>query len=90
MVDMSPEAVTARLLELSEASRALVGKPGPQAVSMSREAVTARLQEWAELTRMCLLLERGVGVTKGNATLTEGEGAAQPPGYGDQPDRTSC
>ena len=67
MVDMSPEAVTARLIELSEASRALVGRPGPQAVSMSREAITARLMEWAELTRMCLLLERetrGVAVTE--------------------------
>lgn len=58
MVDMSPEAVTARLIELSEASRALVRRPGPQAVSMTREAITARLMEWAELTRMCLLLER--------------------------------
>lgn len=60
MVDMSPEAVTARLVAVAEASRELVGKPGPQAVSMEPEAVTARLVEWAELTRMCLLLGREV------------------------------
>lgn len=60
MVAMTPEAVTARLRAASDASRALVGMPGPQAVSMSRAAVDARLREWAELTRMCLLLERDV------------------------------
>lgn len=88
MVDMSPEAVTARLIELSEASRALVGKPGPQAVSMSREAVTARLREWAELTRMCLLLEREVGATKRGVVLTETDVTAQPPGHETEPERT--
>jgi hypothetical protein len=57
MVDMSPEAIDARLREACALSDALEG-PGPQAVSMSAEAITQRLREWAELTRMCLLLGR--------------------------------
>lgn len=79
MVDMSPDAVTARLRELSEASRALVGKPGPQAVSMAPEAITARLREWAELTRMCLLLGRAVPASSppGDQRMTS-TGAAAP------------
>ncbi len=60
MVTMSPEALTDRLRALSDASRALAGRPGPQAVSMAPDAVSARLREWAELTRLCLLLRRDV------------------------------
>lgn len=60
MVDMSPEAVRARLREAAALSRELVGKPGPQAVSMLPADVRARLIEWAELTRMCLRLARDV------------------------------
>lgn len=60
MVDMSPEAVDARLREASKLSQGLAGRSGPQAVSMAPEDVRARLVEWAELTRLCLLLERDV------------------------------
>jgi len=60
MASMSPEAVSARLREASEASKALVGRPGPQAVSMAPADVQARLREWAELTRLCLSLSRDV------------------------------
>lgn len=66
MVDMSPEAVSARLIAASEASRALVGRPGPQAVSMAPADVRARLIEWSELTRLCLSLARDVKRSDGD------------------------
>jgi len=58
MVAMTPEAITARLVRLAEASRALGDAAGPQAVAMTPEAITARLREWAELTALCLRLGR--------------------------------
>ncbi len=75
---MTPEAVTARLRAASDASRALVGKPGPQAVSMSRAAVDARLREWAELTRMCLLLERDVTLPPAASSVQPAPSAPEP------------
>ncbi len=62
MVDMSPEAVTARLEEACARSAASLSEPSPQAVSMSPEAITMRLREWAELTRMCLMLRKDVAL----------------------------
>lgn len=58
MVAMTPEAVTSRLHELRDLSRALGDAPGPQAIALTPEAITARLREWAELTRLCLRLGR--------------------------------
>lgn len=52
MVDMSPEAITARLREMATLSR----EPPPAGVDMSSEAITARLQELAELSAFCLQL----------------------------------
>lgn len=40
MVSMTAESIDVRLRLASELSKALVGKPGPQAVSMSPEAIT--------------------------------------------------
>ncbi len=81
MVDMSPEAIEARLREACALSDALEG-PGPQAVSMSAEAVTQRLREWSELTRMCLLL--------GRSTLPPGKPSEPvPPPSDREPGRSS-
>jgi hypothetical protein len=53
-VDMSPEAVEARLAACSAQSP--LGLVPPRRVDMSPEAVEARLEEWAELTELCLEL----------------------------------
>jgi len=53
-VDMSPEAVAARLRQCSALSRDR--RPGMR-VDMSPEAVTRRLREVAQLRTFCLKLE---------------------------------
>ena len=63
MVDMSLDAVTARLHEMARLSR---DAPPRKAVDMSSEAVTARLRTMASLSAMCLRLgaigrENGLG-----------------------------
>lgn len=52
MVRMTPEAVTARLREMSARSATEVS-PMPRGVDMSPAAVTARLREMAEVSELC-------------------------------------
>ena len=53
MVEMSPEAITARLREMSRLSAG----PARQGLDMSAEAVTARLREMAEMSDLCWQLQ---------------------------------
>ncbi len=54
MVDMSPEAITARLQEVARLSREA---PPGRGVDMSSEAITARLREMAALSALCFRLQ---------------------------------
>lgn len=59
-VDMTAEAITARLRELAELSR---GGGRPQAVDMSGAAISARLRECSDLSQLCAKLgELGRGL----------------------------
>jgi hypothetical protein len=58
-VDMSPQAIEARLAAVSSQSP-LSLHPLPR-VDMSTAAIEARLQEWAELTELCLELGQAQG-----------------------------
>jgi hypothetical protein len=60
MVDMSREAVMARLDEAARQSRAWGDRPGPQAVAMTASAIDQRLREASDLTELCLRLHREV------------------------------
>jgi hypothetical protein len=53
-VDMSPEGIERRLVEVSALSP-LDFRQLPR-IDMSPEAIEARLQEWAEMTALCLEL----------------------------------
>jgi len=55
-IDMSREAITSRLRELSRVSR--LDEPFRPRVELSREAVTARIRELSELSRLCASLGR--------------------------------
>lgn len=54
-LDMSPEAVTERLLEMGRLSDLRTGHRLATKVDMSPEAVTRRLRRQSELRRACLL-----------------------------------
>lgn len=56
MALMTPEAVTARLREMSARS-ATEASPMPRGVDMSPAAVTARLRDMAEVSALCRMLE---------------------------------
>jgi hypothetical protein len=53
-IDMSPQGIEARLVEMSSQSP-LSLYPLPR-VDMSPAAIESRLEEWAELTLLCLEL----------------------------------
>lgn len=58
MVNMTPEAVYARLREMSDLS-AREESPMPRGVDMSPTAVAARLRDLAELSELCWKLGTG-------------------------------
>ena len=66
MVDMRPEAVTARVREVARLldQRGSVSK----GVDMSRTAVTLRLQSMASLSTMCLRLAKATVAARGGAS----------------------
>lgn len=57
-VDMSPEAVTERLREMSRHSDLRPENRLAAKVDMSPQAVTRRLKKQAQLREMCLALQR--------------------------------
>ncbi|MFP3941792.1 MAG: hypothetical protein ACLF0P_15970 [Thermoanaerobaculia bacterium] len=66
-VDMSPEAVTQRLRELSRMSDLRTANRLAAKVDMSPEAVTRRLRRQSELRRTCLAwMELGKAVRGGS------------------------
>lgn len=55
-VDMSPEAVSARLRKAAELTDLTLGKRLHAKVDYSPEAISARLRQVEELRRLCLAL----------------------------------
>ena len=64
-VDMSPEAVTGRLQEISRLSDLRTSQRLVTKVDMSPEAVTRRLRRQSELRRTCLIWMKLGEATRG-------------------------